>query len=44
VIEVETDCEWTAGSIEPNIRTIALYRTARLIMEGSASIPTNATL
>jgi len=39
VIEVETDCAWDEGASEPRIYTIALYRTARLIMDGVANIP-----
>jgi 2-methylaconitate cis-trans-isomerase PrpF len=39
VIEVETDCARDEGALEPRIHTIALYRTARLIMEGMAHIP-----
>ena len=39
VIEVETDCDGDEATSETMIRTIALYRTARLIMEGFANIP-----
>jgi 2-methylaconitate cis-trans-isomerase PrpF len=38
VIEAETDCVWGAGRIAPDIRTIAVYRTARLLMDGEAHV------